>query len=320
MQLADERGMPQSQVADIVGYSRETVNRTVRRSRETGEVAALIERPPSPPTATTTSPTAVAQQLMVCKRRSASILSLSTREEVLSSLSSPVSLLCHSNSLGVLDRRHRASEAVSRVSRPPSPLHSMTAVWVLCLCAALCVIPSPVASISYSDVRGRPYRVDYDHRSLRINGERVLLQSAGIHYPRSSPSMWPQLMASSAAAHLNTVQTYVFHNYHEVVRGEWDWTTEHRNLSGFLQAAADAGLFVNLRIGPYICGEWFYGGQPLWMHGTGIPFRQYNTEWTNYMRGMMTTVVQHVEPFLARNGGSETLALRQADPECTCLS
>jgi hypothetical protein len=178
------------------------------------------------------------------------------------------------------------------MSTPPSrwpwlsPPHSLTAAWILCLCALLYALPSPVASISYSDVRGKPYRVDYDYRSLRINGERVLLQSAGIHYPRSSPSMWPQLMASAAAAHLNTVQTYVFHNYHESLKGEWDWSTEHRNLTRFLQAAADAGLFVNLRIEPYICGEWFYGGQPLWMHGTGIAFRQYNTGWTNYMRDM----------------------------------
>jgi beta-galactosidase GanA len=49
--------------------------------------------------------------------------------------------------------------------------------------------------------------------------------------------------------------SYVFHNYHESVQGVWDWSTEHRNLSSFLQAAAGAGLFVNLRIGPYICGE-----------------------------------------------------------------
>jgi hypothetical protein len=160
---------------------------------------------------------------------------------------------------------------------------------------------------SYADVRGRPYKVDYDYRSLRINGERVLLQSAGIHYPRSSPSMWPQLMQAAAAAGLNTVQTYVFHNYHESVRGTWDWSTEHRNLSQFLQAAADAGLFVNLRIGPYICGEWFYGGQPLWLHDAGFPFRQYNPGWTKYMQDMMTAVVLYVEPYLARNGGSVQL-------------
>lgn len=106
-------------------------------------------------------------------------------------------------------------------------------------------------SLSYADVRGAPYKVDYDHRAIRINGQRVLLLSGGMHYPRSSPLMWPQLMEASRAAGLNTVQSYVFHNYHEAIKGQWDWKTEHRDLGRWLQAAADAGMFVNLRIGPY---------------------------------------------------------------------
>jgi beta-galactosidase GanA len=27
----------------------------------------------------------------------------------------------------------------------------------------------------------------------------------------------------------------------------------------FIKAAADAGLYVHLRIGPYVCAEWNYG-------------------------------------------------------------
>ena len=42
-----------------------------------------------------------------------------------------------------------------------------------------------------------------------------------------------------------------FWNYHEDVKGTRDYQTESRNLREFLQAAQDAGLFVNLRIGPY---------------------------------------------------------------------
>ena len=40
------------------------------------------------------------------------------------------------------------------------------------------------------------------------------------------------------------------------------------------------------------------------MHGSGVRFRDYNSGWTNYMQGMMQTVVQYVEPYLAKNGGS----------------
>ncbi len=58
---------------------------------------------------------------------------------------------------------------------------------------------------------------------------------------------------------LNTVQTYVFWNIHEQQRGTYDFSGR-ANLSQFLQEAANAGLFVNLRIGPYVCAEWDYGG------------------------------------------------------------
>jgi hypothetical protein len=60
----------------------------------------------------------------------------------------------------------------------------------------------------YAAVRGQPYKVDSDERAIRINGDRVLLQAGIIHYPRSTPDMWPRLMQLTRAANLNAVQTY----------------------------------------------------------------------------------------------------------------
>lgn len=51
----------------------------------------------------------------------------------------------------------------------------------------------------------------------------------------------------------------MFWNYHERTRGELDWS-DRGDLRKFLTLAADNGLFVNLRIGPYVCAEWNYGG------------------------------------------------------------
>jgi hypothetical protein len=66
------------------------------------------------------------------------------------------------------------------------------------------------------------------------------------------------------------VVSYVFWNYHEDVKGQMDWETESRNLRQFLQAAQDEGLFINLRIGPYVCAEWYYGTR---QHHTNTPTR-----------------------------------------------
>ena len=109
--------------------------------------------------------------------------------------------------------------------------------------------------LPYSAVRGTTYTVSSDERAITINGQRVLLQSGIIHYPRSTPAMWPSLLRNLRLAHLNTVQTYVFWNYHELAPGQWDFHSESRNLSHFISLAEREGLFVNLRFGPYVCAE-----------------------------------------------------------------
>ncbi len=133
---------------------------------------------------------------------------------------------------------------------------------LLILCICFCILTyAVVSSITYDDVRETPYKVDYDHRAITINGVRMMLISGAIHYPRSTPGMWPYIMKMAKNQGLNTVQTYLFWNIHEQQQGIFNFN-DRANLNLFLQEAANAGLFVNLRIGPYVCAEWNYGGLP----------------------------------------------------------
>ncbi|KAL0386872.1 UNVERIFIED_CONTAM: Beta-galactosidase 13 [Sesamum radiatum] len=77
--------------------------------------------------------------------------------------------------------------------------------------------------------------VTYDSRSLIINGSRELLFSGSIHYPRSTPDMWPDIIRKAKEGGLNIIQTYVFWNLHEPNQA---------------------------RIGPYIEAEWNMGEVP----------------------------------------------------------
>lgn len=123
-------------------------------------------------------------------------------------------------------------------------------------CAAADFVPN-LGAFTYDQLGARPYNVSYDNRSITINGERIFLISSGIHYPRSSPSMWPQIFEHVKASGANCIQSYFFHNYHERFQGVWDWSTESRNLAYFLQLAAEHGLFVTLRLGVYVDAEWW---------------------------------------------------------------
>ncbi|KAI7981427.1 Beta-galactosidase 9, partial [Camellia lanceoleosa] len=65
----------------------------------------------------------------------------------------------------------------------------------------------------------KPFDVTYDHRALIIDGKRRMLNSAGIHYRRATPEMWPDLIAKSKEGGADVIQTCTFWNGHEPVRG-----------------------------------------------------------------------------------------------------
>src|SRR3954462_11493729 len=108
------------------------------------------------------------------------------------------------------------------------------------------------------------YEVGYDSRAVTIDGRRTLLLGGSIHYPRSTPGMWPDLMRRAKEAGLNAIDTYVFWNLHERRRGVYDFSGR-LDLVHFLTLAGRHGLNVILRVGPYVCAETNYGGFPAWL-------------------------------------------------------
>ncbi|KAJ3216287.1 hypothetical protein HDU67_009722 [Dinochytrium kinnereticum] len=146
--------------------------------------------------------------------------------------------------------------------------------------------------------------VTYDHRSIIVNGKRELLFTGTIHYPRSSTAMWPVLLERSKAAGINAIDTYVFWNLHEPEEGVYDFESDNGNLTLFLENAKEAGLYVVLRIGPYVCAEWTFGGFPFWlMEKPGMELRNFNADFMHYMEGFVRKTLDVVKPYLATNGG-----------------
>ncbi|XP_059429427.1 beta-galactosidase 8-like [Corylus avellana] len=145
----------------------------------------------------------------------------------------------------------------------------------------------------------------YDHRALVIDGKRRVLISGSIHYPRSTPEMWPDLVKKSKDGGLDVIETYVFWNLHEPVRNKYDFDGR-KDLVKFVKTVADAGLYVHLRIGPYVCAEWNYGGFPLWLHFIpGIQLRTDNEPFKAEMKRFTAKIVDMMkqEKLYASQGG-----------------
>ncbi|KAL8043352.1 hypothetical protein ABFX02_09G114400 [Erythranthe guttata] len=133
--------------------------------------------------------------------------------------------------------------------------------------------------------------VSYDSKAISVNGQKKILISGSIHYPRSTPEMWPDLIEKAKEGGLDVIQTYVFWNGHEPEPGKY-YFEERYDLVKFIKLVQQAGLYVNLRIGPYACAEWNFGGFPVWLkYVPGISFRTNNEPFKAAMQNFTTKIV-----------------------------
>ncbi|KAI4313742.1 hypothetical protein L6164_026698 [Bauhinia variegata] len=149
------------------------------------------------------------------------------------------------------------------------------------------------------------YEVSHDGRAMSINGERKILISGTIHYPRSTAEMWPSLINKAKEGGLQVIETYVFWNAHEPLRRQYDFSG-NLDLVRFIKTVQSEGLYVLLRIGPYVCAEWSYGGFPVWLHNIpNIKFRTKNDAFMSEMKNFTTLIVDMMktEKLFASQGG-----------------
>jgi len=179
---------------------------------------------------------------------------------------------------------------------------SLKAVVGFCLWVACCIFADG-------------FNVAYDRASLIINGRRKLLISGSIHYPRSTPDMWGDLIDKAKDGGLDVIETYVFWNMHEPQPRQYNF--EGRlDLVKFVKLVHSKGLYVNLRIGPYIQAEWTYGGIPFWLHEIpGVTFRTTNKPFKKEMKRFTKKIVNMMkrEGLYASQGGP--IILQQIENE-----
>ncbi|KAL0378303.1 UNVERIFIED_CONTAM: Beta-galactosidase 3 [Sesamum radiatum] len=133
--------------------------------------------------------------------------------------------------------------------------------------------------------------VTYDRKALIINGQRRILISGSIHYPRSTPEMWEDLINKAKEGGLDVIETYVFWNVHEPSPGNYNFEGRY-DLVRFVKTIQKAGLYAHLRIGPYVCAEWNFGGLPVWLKFVpGISFRTDNEPFKMAMKGFTKKIV-----------------------------
>ncbi|HXR74239.1 beta-galactosidase [Actinocrinis sp.] len=158
------------------------------------------------------------------------------------------------------------------------------------------------------------HTVSFDKYSLLVDGRRTALWSGEVHpFRLPSPSLWTDVLQKLRANGYNAISIYVNWSYHSPAAGVYDFTGV-RDLGQFLAAAAQAGLFVTVRPGPYINAEVDAGGFPGWMTTSSGTARTNNSTYLAHADEWLTAVNAVIAPYQYTNGGG-TVLLYQLENE-----
>ncbi|GIE95433.1 beta-galactosidase [Paractinoplanes rishiriensis] len=106
--------------------------------------------------------------------------------------------------------------------------------------------------------------IELDPTGIRIDGEPRRLLCASLFYFRLPREEWRDRLRQVRRSGYTCIDVYFPWNFHETAPGEWCFEGR-RDLAAFLDLAAEEGLYVVARPGPYICSEWDGGGLPAWL-------------------------------------------------------
>ncbi|WP_249173552.1 beta-galactosidase [Burkholderia dolosa] len=111
---------------------------------------------------------------------------------------------------------------------------------------------------------GRHHELTFgdDGVTFLLDGAPFQIRSGEMHPARIPREYWRHRIQMAKAMGMNTIAVYVMWNFHETAEGKFDFDTDRRDVDAFIRLCQDEGMWVLLRPGPYICGEWDLGGIP----------------------------------------------------------
>ncbi len=107
--------------------------------------------------------------------------------------------------------------------------------------------------------------------SVALNGQGIVIDGrpqvvlcASLFYFRLPREQWRARLEQVRRSGYTCVDVYLPWNFHELAPGQWSFDGR-RDVAAFLDLAAETGLHVIARPGPYICSEWDGGALPAWL-------------------------------------------------------
>jgi hypothetical protein len=145
------------------------------------------------------------------------------------------------------------------------------------------------------------------NNQFMINNKPIRILSGNMHYFRTPPEYWEENLDRLLSLGFNAVEFYIPWNYHETEYNVYDFTTKGKNVTYFLEIIKDRKMYALIRPGPYVCGEWEFGGFPAWLLSNGtIQLRTYAEPYISHVTKWFDVILpQMIKPFLYVNDAEE---------------
>lgn len=150
------------------------------------------------------------------------------------------------------------------------------------------------------------FTLEYD-RFVK-DGVPVQLISGSVHYHRIPPEYWRDRLLRVRSMGLNTIELYIPWNFHERYPGLYTWDGM-ADVFGFIDIIQELEMMVLLRVGPYICAEWDFGGLPWWLGssqvqgGGKMQLRSSDPDYLEHVDSWFEVLLPKVAPYLYQRGG-----------------
>jgi beta-galactosidase len=162
------------------------------------------------------------------------------------------------------------------------------------------------------DPEGAPDRIEVTSRWIERAGRPWFPVTGEIHYSRLPRERWNEVLGHARAGGLDSVATYVFWRAHEPEPGRFDWSG-NLDLRAFTELAADHGLDVVVRLGPWAHGEARHGGFPDWLVARDLKTRTDDPDYLALVRPLYAATIAQLQGLTHAEGGPVVAA--QVDNE-----
>ncbi len=136
---------------------------------------------------------------------------------------------------------------------------------------------------------------------LTRDGKPWLPVMGEFHFSRYPEPGWEEEILKMKAAGVQIVSSYIFWNHIEEAKGVFDWTGQ-RDLRRFAELCQKHGMYLFVRIGPWVHGESRYGGLPDWVVKESTP-RTTDPRFLGFVASFYDEIGKQLKGLLWKDGG-----------------